>query len=33
MSVFIDGVKSEAEALGIEVLTPAELEALYAQIH
>ena len=33
MSVFIDGVKSEAEALGIEVLTPAELEALYAQIN
>jgi hypothetical protein len=33
MSVFIDGVKSEAESLGIETLTPAELEALYAQIH
>lgn len=33
MSVFIEGVKSEAESLGIETLTPAELEALYAQIH
>ena len=33
MSVFIDGVKSEAEALGIETLTPAELEALYAQVN
>lgn len=33
MSVFIDGVKSEAESLGIETLTPAELEALYAQIN
>ena len=33
MSVFVDGIKSEAEALGIETLTPAELEAMYAQIH
>jgi hypothetical protein len=33
MSVFINGIKSEAEELGIETLTPAELEALYAQIH
>ena len=33
MSVFISGIKAEAEALGIETLTPAELEALYAQIH
>jgi hypothetical protein len=28
MSVFISGVKSEAESLGIETLTPTELEAL-----
>lgn len=28
MSVFINGIKSEAEELGIETLTPAELEAL-----
>jgi hypothetical protein len=28
MSVFIEGVKSEAESLGIETLTPTELEAL-----
>lgn len=34
MSVFIDGIKSEAEALGIEVMTPAELEVLYeAQVN
>ena len=33
MSVFVDGIKSEAEALGIETLTPAELEALYAQVN
>jgi ethanolamine utilization microcompartment shell protein EutS len=33
MSVFVDGIKSEAEALGIETLTPAELEVMYAQIH
>lgn len=30
MSVFIDGVKSEAETLGIETLPPEELERLYA---
>lgn len=29
MSVFIEGVKSEAEALGIETLTPDELRRLY----
>lgn len=33
MSVFIEGVKSEAEALGIETLPPQELEELYAQIN
>ena len=31
MSVFIEGVKSDAEALGIETLPPEELEALYEQ--
>lgn len=33
MQVFIEGIKSEAEALGIETMTDKELEALYAQIH
>lgn len=33
MRVFVDGIKSEAEALGIETLTPAELGVMYAQIH
>lgn len=33
MSVFIEGIKTEAAELGIEVLTPAELEALCAQVH
>lgn len=32
MSVFIDGIKSEAQALGIETLTDAELEVLYARL-
>lgn len=32
MSVFVEGIKSEATALGIEVLPQDELEALYAQI-
>lgn len=32
MSVFIEGIKSEAEALGIETLSPDELRRLYAQI-
>lgn len=33
MSVFIEGIKSEAEALGIETLSPDELEKLYEQIN
>ena len=31
MSVFIEGIKSDAEALGIETLPPEELEVLYEQ--
>ena len=30
MSVFVDGIVSEAKDLGIETMTPAELEAMYA---
>lgn len=33
MSVFIDGVVDEAKALGIETLTQAELESMYASKH
>lgn len=32
MSVFIEGIKSEAELLGIETLPPDELRRMYAQI-
>lgn len=32
MSVFIEGIKAEAEQLGIETLPPDELRRLYAQV-